>query len=131
LEQLIEVDSKATFDSTKTGWGTTSFSCPRCSAIFDTCEIEETVPLACPTCKVDFAVEYKHHLLYLVAILFGSGLIAYLQDLQSIFFWGAVILYSAIGAVVLSLLGFALKLPKRFVLTGSGTSTLGIDRREK
>ena len=128
LRRLI--GSKVALDPNTSDWGTTSFTCPRCKIVFSASDLQETLPLGCPSCGVRFTVEYKYHWLYLFACLLCSGLIAYLQGFRSIVFCGAVTIYFAIAAVALNLLGFTLKLPRRFVIIRPHTQTLDIDRHD-
>jgi len=110
-------------------WGTTVFSCPKCKAGFGVNDLAESNPLSCPSCGVAFSVEYKYRWVHLaVAIAFGA-LAAYFQGLRSIVFAGAFVIYAAISILVIELLGFTLKLPKRFTVPASYVQGLDIDER--
>ncbi len=128
---LRSLRSERASDAGRSEWGTTSFTCPQCGVVFKVGELEEAAPLACPSCGAGFTVEYKYDWLYLFACVLCASLIAYLQGFQSVVFWGAVLIYSAIGAASVNLLGFKLKLPKRFVLIAPHTQTLDIDQRNR
>jgi hypothetical protein len=94
-------------------------------------DLDDTPPFTCPRCKVAFSVEYKYHWLHILLAIGCGWFVAHFQGLHSIVFCGAWVIYSAAGMLVIGLLGFPLKLPKRFTMLRSNVQSLGIDPKDQ
>ena len=94
-------------------------------------DLDDTPPLSCPRCGVAFSVEYKYHWLHVILSISCGWSVAYLQGLHSIVFVGAWVIYSAVCLIVVDLLGFPLKLPKRFTVPASYVQSLDIHSRDR
>jgi uncharacterized C2H2 Zn-finger protein len=111
-------------------WGTTLFLCPKCKEGFSVTDLDDTPPLSCPRCGAIFNVQYKYHWVHISLSIACGWAVAYLQGLHSIVFGGAWLVYSAVCLIVIELLGFPLKLPKRFALRTPDVQSLNLDSHD-
>ncbi len=70
--------------------------------------------MCCPSCGVSFRVQHKYQCAYWIVSLLSAILVAYLQDLESIIFAGAIVLYFVLALSGMEALSFRFKLPLRF-----------------